>query len=126
MHGNTIVVPWDHEEEDFIAALDKRTGKELWRQVRDEPTGWSTPLIVEHGGQTQVITCGTNRVISYDLATGKPIWECEGLTANVIPTPVTADGIVYLTSGFRGSKLLAVKLAGAKGDITGPSSIRWR
>jgi len=125
LHGNTIVVPWDHEDEDFIAALDKRTGKELWRQSRDEPTGWSTPLTVEHSGQTQVITCGTNRVISYDLATGKQIWECEGLTANVIPTPVTANGVVYVTSGFRGSKLLAIKL-GATGDLTGSSSILWR
>jgi outer membrane protein assembly factor BamB len=125
LHGNTIVVPWDHEDEDFIVALDKRTGEELWRQTRDEPTGWSTPLIVEHHGQTQVITCGTNRVISYDLATGKQIWNCEGLTANVIPTPVTANGIVYATSGFRGSKLLAIKL-GATGDLTGTSSILWR
>lgn len=125
LHGNTIVVPWDHEDEDFIVALDKRTGKELWRQTRDEPTCWSTPLIVEHGGQTQVITCGTNRVISYDLATGKQIWDCEGLTANVIPTPVTAAGVVYVTSGFRGSKLLAIKL-GATGDLTGTKSVLWR
>ena len=93
--GNTIVVPWDHEEEDFIVALDKRTGDELWRQPRDEPTGWATPLIVEHDGKPQIITVGTKRVRSYDLATGKQIWECEGLTTNVIPTPVHANGIVY-------------------------------
>jgi outer membrane protein assembly factor BamB len=125
LFGDTVVVPWDHEEEDFIVALNKRTGKELWRQKRDEPTGWATPLIVEHGGQTQVITIGTNRTISYDLASGKPIWETEGLTANVIPTPVAAGGVAYLTSGFRGSKLLAVRL-GASGDLTGTKSVLWR
>jgi outer membrane protein assembly factor BamB len=125
LHGNTIIVPWDHEEEDFIVALDSRTGNELWRQPRDEPTGWATPLIVEHGGSAQVITIGTNRTISYDLASGKPIWNTEGLTANVIPTPVAANGVAYLTSGFRGSKLLAVKL-GATGDLTGTPAILWR
>jgi outer membrane protein assembly factor BamB len=125
LFGNTLVVPWDHEEQDFIVALDKRTGDELWRQPRDEPTGWSTPLIVEHDGKAQVITCGTNRTRSYDLATGNQIWECEGLTANVIPTPVHANGVVYATSGFRGFKLLAIRLGGS-GDLTGTDSILWR
>jgi outer membrane protein assembly factor BamB len=125
LHGDTIVVPWDHEEADFIVALNKRTGKEIWRQERDEPTGWATPLIVAHGGQAQVITIGTNRTRSYDLATGQQIWETEGLTANVIPTPVAAGGVAYVTSGFRGSKLLAIRL-GASGDLTGTNSILWR
>lgn len=123
--GNTLVVPWDHEGDDFIVALDKRTGNELWRRSRDEPTCWSTPLIVDHKGQAQVIACGTNRVISYDLATGQPLWELEGLTANVIPTGVAAGDTVFLTSGFRGSKLLAVKL-GKTGDLTGSDAVLWR
>lgn len=123
--GDMLVVPWDHEGDDFIVALDKHTGRELWRQSRDEPTCWSTPLIVEHKGQAQVIACGTNRVISYDLATGRPLWELEGLTANVIPTGVAAGDIVFLTSGFRGSKLLAVRL-GKTGDLTGSEAVLWR
>lgn len=125
LFGNTIVVTWDHEEDDFIVAIDKRTGKELWRQPRDEPTTWATPLIVEHNGQAQVIAAGTNRLISYDLATGKRVWETEGLTLNAIPTPVTANGIVYATAGYQGNKLLAIKLGGT-GDITGTESVLWR
>ncbi len=125
LFGNTIVVTWDHEEEDFIVALDKRTGQELWRQTRDEPTTWATPLIVEHNGQAQVIAPGTNKLISYDLATGKTVWETEGLTLNAIPMPVTANGIVYATAGYQGNKLLAIKLGGS-GDITGTDSILWR
>jgi outer membrane protein assembly factor BamB len=124
LHGDTIVVNWDHEGDDFIAAFDKKTGEEKWRTKRDEPTTWSTPLIVEHGGKTQVITQGSNRVRAYDLATGKEIWNCRGLTANVIPTPVAGDGVVYLTSGFKGNALLAVKL-GREGDLTGTDSILW-
>ena len=75
LFGNTVVVNWDHEGEDFIAAFDKNSGKELWRNSRDEPTGWSTPLVVEHGGKAQVVVNASSKVRSYDLATGKLLWE---------------------------------------------------
>jgi outer membrane protein assembly factor BamB len=126
LYGNTVVVIWDHEDEDdFIVALDKRAGSELWRQPRREATSWSTPLVVEHGGKPQVITCATDRIRSYDLATGEQIWEHEGLTTNAIPTPVTKDGVVFATSGYQGSKLFAIRLGG-KGDLTGTSSVIWQ
>jgi outer membrane protein assembly factor BamB len=126
LHGDRLVVNWDHEGESFIVALDKRTGKELWRVPREERTSWTTPLVVEHAGRVQVITSATNRVRSYDLATGELVWQASGMTANAIPTPVHADGIVYLTSGFRGNALLAVKLAEARGDITNTPAVVWR
>ena len=125
LHGETLVVLWDHEgNDDFIVALDKHTGKELWRTSRDEPTTWSTPLVVEHEGRAQVVVNATGRIRSYDLNTGKQIWECGGMTANVIPSPVAANGIVYVTSGFRGNNLLAIKL-GREGDLTGTDAIQW-
>ncbi|MDA1051613.1 MAG: PQQ-binding-like beta-propeller repeat protein [Planctomycetota bacterium] len=49
---------------------------------RDEVTSWATPIIVEHDGLPQLIVSGTGRVRGYDLATGKVIWECGGLSAN--------------------------------------------
>lgn len=125
LHGDTLVVNWDHEGEDFIVALDKKTGAERWRQKRDEPTTWSTPLIVEHGGKAQVIVCATNKIRSYDLATGAPVWECAGMTANVIPTPVSEAGRIYAISGFRGAALLAIQL-GRTGDLTGTDAIAWQ
>lgn len=124
LHKNTVVVNWDHEGEDFIAAFEKSTGKELWRQPRQEDTTWSTPLIVEHNGKAQVVTTATGKVRSYDLATGELVWESPGLTMNAIPTPVTADGVVYVTSGFRGSALYAIKL-GKTGDLSTTDSILW-
>lgn len=124
LHGNTVVINWDHEGPDFIVALDKNTGREIWRQTRDEPTSWTTPLVVEHAGKPQVVTCATQKIRSYDLATGKLIWECGGLTANAIPTPVTSNGMLYATSGFRGSALLAIRL-GRTGDLTGTDAIAW-
>jgi outer membrane protein assembly factor BamB len=125
LHGQSIVVNWDHEGEDFIAALDKTTGKELWRNPRDERTTWTTPLIVEHDGKTHVIVSASQRIRSYDLATGKQLWECGGMTANVIPTPVSAFGMVYVISGFRGNALLAIRL-GQTGDLTDTDAIAWR
>ncbi len=125
LHGSTIVVNWDHEGEDFIVALDKKTGKEIWRQKRDEPTTWSTPLVVEHGGKAQVVVAATNKIRSYDLATGAPIWECGGMTLNVVPTPIAEGGRLYAISGFRGAALLAIQL-GRTGDLTGTDAIAWQ
>jgi outer membrane protein assembly factor BamB len=125
LHQDTLVVNWDHEGEDFVAAFDKNTGQELWRQARDEETSWSSPLILTHEGQTQVIISATRKVRSYDLKTGKLLWECGGMTANTIPTPVAADGLVYPISGFRGSSLLAIRL-GRTGDLTGTDAIAWQ
>jgi outer membrane protein assembly factor BamB len=126
LSGDRLVVAWDHEGPDFIVAFDKNTGKELWRRDRDEPTTWATPLIVETGGRRQVVTAGTNRVRSYDLEAGDLVWEAPGLTLNAIPTPVEADGVVYLTAGYRGNAARAIRLAGARGDLTGTPAVLWQ
>jgi outer membrane protein assembly factor BamB len=125
LHGDTIVVVWDHEGEDFITALDKSTGAQRWRVARDQPTNWATPLIVETGGRAQVIASGTNYIRSYDLKTGEEIWSCNGMTQNVIPTPMINDELFYAISGFRGSALLAIRYADAKGDVTGSEMVAW-
>jgi outer membrane protein assembly factor BamB len=124
LHGDTLVINWDHEGADFIVALDKRTGETRWRKDRDEPTSWATPLIVEHENRPQVIVNATSKVRSYDLASGDVLWELGGQTVNVIPSPVAQDGVVYVTSGFRGSALFAIRL-GASGDLEGTESILW-
>ena len=124
LYKNTLVVIWDHEGDDFIVALDKKSGDEIWRRPREEDTSWTTPLIVPYGDSAQVITAATRKVRSYDLASGELIWECDGLTANAIPSPVADDDTVYVTSGFRGNEMLAIKLS-SKGDVTGTDSITW-
>ncbi len=125
LHGNTLVIVQDHEGDSFITALDKRTGDVLWKTNRNERTTWFSPIVVEQDGKPQVITTGTNRVRSYDLETGKLLWEGDGLTANAIPSPVAADGFAYLMSGFRGNELQAVHLAKAMGDISGSAAVVW-
>ncbi|MBI5384939.1 MAG: PQQ-like beta-propeller repeat protein [Verrucomicrobia bacterium] len=125
LHGDTLVILFDHEGDDFIVALDKRTGQELWRQGRDEPTGWTTPLVVSRADRTEVMVSATGKIRSYDFATGQPLWECAGMTANPIPCALVDGGLAYFISGFRGSALLAIKL-GRRGDLTGTDAIAWR
>src|SRR5688500_19067121 len=73
--GDRLFLVFDHEGESFMVALDKRNGKELWRATREEPSSWSTPLAIDHGGRTEIVVSATNKVRSYDAETGKVVWE---------------------------------------------------
>lgn len=122
--GDILIINWDHEEQSFVVALNKKTGAEVWRKNRDERTSWSTPLIVEVNGRKQAIIPATNRTRAYDVQTGDIVWETGGMTANVIPTAVTGHGMVYVTSGFQGRAVQAIKLT-ARGDISETDNIVW-
>jgi outer membrane protein assembly factor BamB len=130
LYKDKLFIQWDHQGESFIVALDKKTGNEIWKKKRDEITSWATPMVIDVNGKTQVITSATNQVRSYDAETGDIIWYGTGMTRNVIPNPVYADGILYLMSGFRGSALQAIELAKANGNIndsiTNGKTILWK
>lgn len=126
LYKDRLFIQWDHEGESFITALDKKTGNEIWRVKREEKTSWATPLVVDVNGKPQVITVATSQVRSYDYQTGEVIWTSSGMTANAIPCPVYANGILYVMSGFRGNALQAIDLAAAKGDISASPAILWR
>jgi outer membrane protein assembly factor BamB len=126
LHGNTLIVCWDHEGRSFLYALDKHSGKTLWKVPRDEKTSWSTPLIVEEEGKTQVIVSATKRVRGYDLSTGSQLWECAGLTDNVVSSPVYYHGLVITGNSYYSQAMLAIRVAGATGDITGTDHVVWK
>jgi outer membrane protein assembly factor BamB len=123
--GEALIVVMDHERGSSIQALDKNTGRTLWKRARDEDTAWATPVVAEVEGRRQVIVSATKVIRSYDLQTGEPIWQCGGQTENVIPSPVVAGGLVFCTSGARGCELQAIEL-GHTGDLTGTSAVRWQ
>ena len=125
LYGNHLVVVWDHQGASFIVALNASTGQEIWRAERQDVDSWGTPLVVEHDGRAQVVTTGDKRVRSYDLETGRLVWEHDGLNMNPIPSPVAEDGMVFVTAGFRSSKLHAIRLAEAKGNLAGSTAIAW-
>jgi len=125
LYHDTLIVNWDHEGESSVMAFDKNSGEHRWAVGRDEVTSWATPIVVEHQGKAQVIISGTRRLRSYDLATGKVIWECGGLSANIVASPVAANGMVYAASSYESRALLAIRLDGARGDITGTDQVVW-
>ena len=124
--GDMLILNQDQEGPSFIVALDRKTGEKKWKLARDERSSWSTPLIIERNGRRQVITAATKRIRGYDAASGKILWQAAGMTGNVVASPVADKGIVYCMSGFRGSALMAIRLAAAKGDVTSkPEAIAW-
>jgi outer membrane protein assembly factor BamB len=126
VYGDFLIVCWDQEDDSFLYAFDKRTGEQRWKVSRDEKTSWSTPLVVEHQGRPQVIVSATKRVRGYDLVTGTQLWECAGLTDNVVSSPVSANGMVIAGNSYYRQSMLAIRLDGAKGDITDTDRVAWR
>jgi len=125
LYRDRLFVVWDHQGQSFIVALDARSGEEVWRVNREEIDTWATPLVVEHGGRAQVIAPAMRKVRSYDFENGQIVWEGPGLTMNPIPSPVAADGMVFLMSGFQGNRLRAIRLADAKGDLSTTNAEAW-
>ena len=125
LYGDTLIVNCDHEGQSFVAALDKRSGEVRWKIDRNEVTSWATPIIVKQDGEPQVIVSGTNRMRGYDLETGNLLWECGGLSSNIVASPVYSDGMVFAGSSYEKRSLLALRLDGAKGDITGTNRVAW-
>ena len=123
--GDKIIVPWDHEGPSALYALNKLTGETIWKVDRnDEPTNWATPLIVEHNGVSQVVMNGQTYARGYDLNSGQELWRCSGQTNRPCASPVAADGMVFVTSGFRGSFLGAFNLDG-RGDLSNSGGVAW-
>jgi outer membrane protein assembly factor BamB len=122
---NTLVVNWDHEGDSFIVAFDTGTGQQRWKKPRNEATSWASPTAFRFEGKAQVLVSGTERVRCYDVATGDIIWQCGGLSANVVASPIAHDGFAWVGSSYGTRFLMAIKLQGASGDISDSDHIIW-
>jgi outer membrane protein assembly factor BamB len=127
LYENVVIIQADEEngEASFIVGLDKKTGKEVWRQARKVQVSWSTPLLVKTTNRTELITSGTEHVISYDPATGKELWRHEGVKSNAIPSPVANSEMVYFVAGYPAKVAMAIKLGGS-GDLTKTPNMTWK
>ena len=127
LFDNLVIVQCDEENgaASFIVAVDKKTGKEAWRTPRKVQVSWSTPLLVRTSTRAELITSGTESVISYDPATGKELWRHKGVESNAIPSPVANNEMVYLVAGFPAKIAMAIRL-GQNGDLTGTPNVPWK
>lgn len=123
VHAGRLLLNWDQEADSALHCLDAKTGEPIWTAKRDEKSTWTTPLVVEHGGRTQVILNGTTRIRSHDLATGEVIWSCSGMTVNPIPSALKYGDAAIVMSGYRGAAAVSIPLA-SKGELE-PSQANW-
>jgi len=126
LHNGRIILYQDHRGTEstgsFVAAYDKTTGKEVWKTPRVETTGWGTPIVIRAGDREELIVSSQRKVYAYDPATGKELWTVGGLTFEVIPTPVVAEGLVICSSGRQGPTI-AIR-PGGSGDVT-QTHVAW-
>lgn len=119
---NTVIFNCDSDKESYIAAFEKATGNPVWRTERNEGASWGTPFLFVAGGRTTIVTNASRHMRGYDAATGKLIWECAGGSMITVPSPVAAQGLVFLSSGHNllpQRPIVAVRPE-ASGDITPP------
>ena len=119
VHKDRVYIVNDNDDQSFIAAFDARTGAEVWKVNRDEGSNWTTPVVWENRARTEIVTAGTDKIRSYDLD-GKLLWTLTGMSSIQVPTPVTAHGFVYISSGYPSDPLRPVYAIqpGASGDIS--------
>ncbi len=118
IHNGLVIVQCDCLNANFVAVLDLKTGKGIRRIDRDgEVATWSTPLVVTMDGRSQIVCNGYHQMAGYDLETGTQIWHLNNGGDVPVPTPLFANGLIFLTNGHGRSPTYAIKPA-ATGDLT--------
>lgn len=119
--GNSLVFNCDGGDKQYVVALDRHTGKELWHVDRNanpvKGFSFCTPLLIMVKGQHQIISAGSNVVSALDPADGKEIWRVRYQGYSVVPRPVYGHGLVFICTGYDAPKLLAIRADG-QGDVT--------
>ncbi len=131
IHRNLVIVQCDNQDDSFIAAFNLETGREMWRTSRDEVPSWATPTIVTTPERTIVVTNATEAIRGYDADSGKELWKLSGNSELTAPTPVAANGLVFVSSGYRPIQPIYAIRLNASGDIslksgeTSNSAVSW-
>ena len=125
LYKESLILLCDHPNNSFLLALDKNTGKERWKVARGEGRiSHSTPLVVPGSGTDELIINSSERVDAYNPENGEFLWNFGGQRQTPVPSPVSQDGVIYLSRGYRNSDFFAIK-TGGRGDVS-KSSVLWR
>lgn len=128
IYENLLIILADQEfdgTDSFMVALDRKTGREVWRVKRPVQSSWATPVIVRTPTRDELVTSGNEWLIGYDPATGKEYWRATGVRSHAIATPLVGHGLVIFSSGFPSKAIIAVR-PGGSGNIDGTDRIVWK
>lgn len=118
IYEDKVLVVCDVNNQSFVTALDLKTGKDIWRTLRDEQPGWGSPTVHKSENRAQVILNGYKHIGGYDLETGKELWWFHGGGDIPVPTPIVEHGLIFITNAHgRWRPIYAIKLE-AEGDIS--------
>ena len=109
LYGDRLYIVNDNEQESYLLALNKLTGKKVWRVDRDEKSNWSTPFVWKNEKRTEIVTPGSGKVRSYDLD-GKLLWWFQGMSHITVATPYADGGLRLRHFGlYQGQGTAAVR-----------------
>ena len=125
LYENLVLMQCDEENggASFIVALDKKSGKQVWKTPRKVQVSWATPLLVRTGSRAELVASGTESIIAYDPLTGKELWRHAGVSSNAIPSPVANNEMVFVSAGFPAKIAMAITLGGT-GDLA--EKVAWK
>ena len=118
IYKNLVIVQADVQKNSFIAAYDLKTGKQVWKTMRDEISSWGTPTVYEGKTRAELITNGSHAIRGYDPLTGKELWKLTPNSEVTTPTPFVAHDLIFVTSGYAPIQPIYAIRLGANGDIS--------
>lgn len=125
LYRDYLILLCDHDPAAYLLALDRRTGKEVWKAERGSGLrSYSTPFLVAVGDRHELIVNSNPRIDAYDPETGRLLWYADGDCRVPIPVSVSAGGILYASRGYNSGPYMAIR-PGGKGDVS-QTSVLWR
>jgi outer membrane protein assembly factor BamB len=125
LHGNLLLLLCDHAPASYLLAVDKETGKQVWKADRGRGrTSYSTPLVVDVDGRSEIIVNSSERVDAYNAADGTLLWHMGGTNQFPIPVGSYDNGVIYMSRGYRSGPYMAVR-PGGHGDVSA-TNVAWQ
>jgi outer membrane protein assembly factor BamB len=125
LYRDLVIVQCDQQKGSFLTALDRLTGKTVWKTERDELPSWGTPTIYPGKARAELVTNASNFIRGYDPMTGKELWRLGGSSKITAPTPIYSGDLILVASGRRPEAPIFAIHSGASGDITSTESVAW-
>jgi outer membrane protein assembly factor BamB len=125
LHRDLLLLLCDHTPASYLLAVNKETGRQVWKADRGRGrSSYSTPVVVDVNGRSEVVINSSERVDAYDAKDGTPLWHVGG--ANSFPIPVASyyNGVLYMSRGYRSGPYMAVR-PGGRGDVSG-THVEWQ